>query len=171
MEGSRVFAPLKLDAGVNVGVYAAADKLVAGGLSYEPQIKALNKGIDILVGTPGRLADLMERGAVELGDAPAILVPSALGALVGAQVASVLPLGLLQPLLLGSNVRDDNTFLMVDLTNPDIYENGQHILPKDTVHIVRTSFIWNDQFYTRFGIQNHGGKQGWFHIFWIFHCL
>ena len=42
-------------------------KLVAGGLSYEPQIKALNKGIDILVATPGRLADLMDRGAVELG--------------------------------------------------------------------------------------------------------
>jgi hypothetical protein len=34
-EGARVFAPLKLDAGVNVGVYAAADKLVAGGLVWQ----------------------------------------------------------------------------------------------------------------------------------------
>ena len=41
-------------------------KLVAGGLSYEPQIKALDKGIDLLIATPGRLADLMERGAVLL---------------------------------------------------------------------------------------------------------
>ena len=47
--------------------HRAAPQLVAGGLSYEPQIKALNKGIDILVATPGRLADLMDRGAVELG--------------------------------------------------------------------------------------------------------
>src|SRR5579871_5896994 len=31
-----------------------------------------------------------------------------------------------QPLLLGSNVRDDNTLLAVDLTNPDLYA-GEHI--------------------------------------------
>jgi hypothetical protein len=34
-EGSRVFAPLKLDAGVNVGVYAPGDKLVAAGLVWK----------------------------------------------------------------------------------------------------------------------------------------
>jgi superfamily II DNA/RNA helicase len=50
-----------------VHVTGLRHKLVAGGLSYEPQIKALSKGVDILVATPGRLADLMERGAVELG--------------------------------------------------------------------------------------------------------
>ncbi len=50
-----------------VHVTGLRHKLVAGGLSYDPQIKALNKGLDILVATPGRLADLMERGAVDLG--------------------------------------------------------------------------------------------------------
>src|SRR3954462_658791 len=30
-----------------------------------------------------------------------------------------------QPLLLGSNMRDDNTLLAVDLTNPDLYVDGQ----------------------------------------------
>jgi glycogen debranching enzyme len=64
-----------------------------------------------------------------------------------------------QPLLLGSNVRDDNTLLTVDLTNPDIYQGDRLVLPKDGIHIVRTSFIWNDQFYTRFGIQNHSGER------------
>src|SRR5438552_11867976 len=39
-----------------------------------------------------------------------------------------------QPLLLGSNVRDDNTSLTVDLTNPDLYFDDRLILPKDTVH-------------------------------------
>jgi hypothetical protein len=34
-EGARVFAPLKLDAGVNVGVYSPADKLVAAGLVWQ----------------------------------------------------------------------------------------------------------------------------------------
>lgn len=64
-----------------------------------------------------------------------------------------------QPLLLGSNIRDDNTRLAVDLTNPDIYVRDRLVLPKDTLHIVRTSFIWNDMFYTRFGITNHGDRR------------
>lgn len=34
-EGARVFAPLKLDAGVNVGTYAPADRLVAAGLVWK----------------------------------------------------------------------------------------------------------------------------------------
>jgi hypothetical protein len=34
-EGARVFAPLKLDAGVNVGVYLSGEKLVAGGLVWQ----------------------------------------------------------------------------------------------------------------------------------------
>jgi len=34
-EGSRVFAPLRLDAGVNVGTYAPADRLVAAGLVWK----------------------------------------------------------------------------------------------------------------------------------------
>lgn len=59
-------------------------------------------------------------------------------------------------LLLGSRVRDDNTMLTADLTNPDIFDNGSIVLPKDTVHIVRSSFVWNDTFYTRFGVRNYG---------------
>jgi hypothetical protein len=35
VEGARVFAPLKLDAGRNVGVYESADKLVAAGLVWK----------------------------------------------------------------------------------------------------------------------------------------
>ncbi len=47
-----------------------------------------------------------------------------------------------QPLLLGSNLRDDNSALTVDLTNPDIYRNGRIVLQKDMLHIVRTIFLW-----------------------------
>lgn len=35
VEGNRVFAPLKLDAGRNVGVYETGDKLVAAGLVWK----------------------------------------------------------------------------------------------------------------------------------------
>lgn len=50
-----------------VHVLGLRHRLVAGGLSYEPQVAALRRGVDLLVATPGRLTDLMERGAVELG--------------------------------------------------------------------------------------------------------
>ena len=42
----------------------------------------------------------------------------------------------MEPLLLGSNIRDDDMLLTVDLTNPDIYVESQLLLPKDTIHIV-----------------------------------
>ena len=64
----------------------------------------------------------------------------------------------MQPLLLGSSLRDDNTLLTVDLTNPDIYFDGHLILPKDTLHVVRTIFLWRDTAYQRLGIQNHGDR-------------
>jgi glycogen debranching enzyme len=61
-----------------------------------------------------------------------------------------------QPLLLGSNVRDDNTMLTIDLTNPDVY-SGEHIaLFKDTLHIVRTIFLWRGAAYQRLKVTNHG---------------
>ena len=40
---------------------------VVGGQSIGKQVKVLSRGTDILVATPGRLIDLMERGAVDLG--------------------------------------------------------------------------------------------------------
>ncbi len=39
---------------------------VYGGVDIEPQIKALKRGVDVLVATPGRLLDLMRRGHVSL---------------------------------------------------------------------------------------------------------
>jgi superfamily II DNA/RNA helicase len=40
---------------------------VYGGRSYEPQIEALEAGVDVVVGTPGRLLDLVEKGHLHLG--------------------------------------------------------------------------------------------------------
>ena len=62
------------------------------------------------------------------------------------------------PLLLGSNVRDDNTMLAVDLTNPDYYENGEIVLRKDIVHIARTIFLWDGAAYQRLALRNHGDR-------------
>jgi glycogen debranching enzyme len=62
----------------------------------------------------------------------------------------------MQLLQLGSNVRDDNTLLSIDLTNPDIYFENRLVLPKDTLHVVRTVFLLRAAAYQRFAIRNYG---------------
>src|SRR5262245_27466062 len=61
-----------------------------------------------------------------------------------------------QPLLLGSNMRDDNTLLAVDLTNPDLYVGNRIVLEKDLVHVARTIFLWRGTAYQRIAVRNHG---------------
>ena len=63
----------------------------------------------------------------------------------------------MQPLLLGSNTRDDNTSLIIDLTNPDLYADNRLVLPKDTVHIVRTMFVYRNTLYQRIALRNYAG--------------
>jgi superfamily II DNA/RNA helicase len=50
--------------------YSAAHRLtqalITGGSSMAEQMKALEAGVDVLIATPGRLLDLMERGRVRL---------------------------------------------------------------------------------------------------------
>src|ERR1700730_15136272 len=64
----------------------------------------------------------------------------------------------LQPLLLGSNLRDDNALLAVDLTNPDIFSDQRIVLQMDTLHIVRTIFLWRGTAYQRLGVRNFGDR-------------
>jgi glycogen debranching enzyme len=61
-----------------------------------------------------------------------------------------------QPLLLGSNVYDDNSMLTVDMTNPDIWRGEQLALPKDTIHLVRTIFLWRGTAHARLAVGNYG---------------
>ena len=73
-----------------------------------------------------------------------------------------------QPLLLGSNLRDDNSALTVDLTNSDVYRNGRLALQKDTLHIVRSIFLWRGTAYQRIALQNHGDGQASFDLTLLF---
>ncbi|HTF74505.1 MAG TPA: amylo-alpha-1,6-glucosidase, partial [Bradyrhizobium sp.] len=73
-----------------------------------------------------------------------------------------------QPLLLGSNLRDDNSALTVDLTNPDVYRNEHIVLQKDMLHIVRTIFLWRGTAYQRIGLQNHGENTASFDLTLLF---
>jgi superfamily II DNA/RNA helicase len=69
-----VIAPTReLAVQVSGDIAAAGKKLGArvltiyGGRAYEPQIDALRNGIDVVVGTPGRLLDLVQQGHLVLG--------------------------------------------------------------------------------------------------------
>lgn len=50
---------------------------VYGGANIYPQIKELERGADIIVATPGRLIDLIERGAADLSDISTVVLDEA----------------------------------------------------------------------------------------------
>jgi len=50
---------------------------VYGGVGYEPQLEALETGVDVVVGTPGRLIDLANRRALDLGHVHALVLDEA----------------------------------------------------------------------------------------------
>lgn len=50
---------------------------VFGGSSYDRQISALKRGVHIVVGTPGRLVDLVERKVLKLNDVQTLILDEA----------------------------------------------------------------------------------------------
>ena len=50
---------------------------VYGGRAYEPQIEALKKGVEVVVGTPGRLIDLAKQGHLDLSQARTVVLDEA----------------------------------------------------------------------------------------------
>ncbi|HEU5144344.1 MAG TPA: DEAD/DEAH box helicase, partial [Dermatophilaceae bacterium] len=50
---------------------------VYGGRAYEPQIEALRTGVEVVVGTPGRLIDLAKQGHLDLSQAKIVVLDEA----------------------------------------------------------------------------------------------
>jgi glycogen debranching enzyme len=72
------------------------------------------------------------------------------------------------PLLLGSNLRDDNLAFSIDLTNPDLMDGHRIALEKDRVHILRTIFLWGETAYQRLGVRNYGDRKIDLHLTMLF---
>ncbi len=62
------------EAGKHLGVRTLS---VYGGRPYEPQIAALRKGVDVVIGTPGRLLDLAEQRHLVLGKVRGLVLDEA----------------------------------------------------------------------------------------------
>ncbi|HEY5821226.1 MAG TPA: DEAD/DEAH box helicase, partial [Propionibacteriaceae bacterium] len=50
---------------------------IYGGVGYDTQVNALNRGVDIVVGTPGRLLDLADRGTLDLSHVKVLVLDEA----------------------------------------------------------------------------------------------
>ena len=51
--------------------------VIFGGVGYQPQISTLNKGVDIVVATPGRLLDHLNNGNADLSDIQTLVLDEA----------------------------------------------------------------------------------------------
>ncbi|MDR3228250.1 MAG: DEAD/DEAH box helicase [Puniceicoccales bacterium] len=63
-----------LDYGANTHAHCA---VIYGGVGFPAQIRTLQRGVDVLVATPGRLEDLRERGCIDLGEVAVFVLDEA----------------------------------------------------------------------------------------------
>jgi ATP-dependent RNA helicase DeaD len=50
---------------------------IYGGQSFEPQIRALKRGMDIVIGTPGRVLDMLKKGYLKIRDIKYLVIDEA----------------------------------------------------------------------------------------------
>jgi glycogen debranching enzyme len=60
-----------------------------------------------------------------------------------------------RPLLLSSDVREDNATLTCDLTNPDLHAGDTRVLEHDLVHIRRTTFLFQGVCHERVAVRSY----------------
>jgi glycogen debranching enzyme len=65
-------------------------------------------------------------------------------------------LGTARPLLLGSGVDEDNLVLTADLSNPDLSDAQRVVVPRGTLHNMRSRLIWGDVCYESIHLHNFG---------------
>jgi glycogen debranching enzyme len=71
----------------------------------------------------------------------------------------ILRLGRGDPLFLSSTVKEDNAILAVDLTNPDIRDGERIVVPRGTIHLFRSIFLWEGVCYQRLRMRNYGSAR------------
>ena len=76
----------------------------------------------------------------------------------GTRHLSEFALGLWQarPLLLSSTVKSDNFVFIADLANVDVAKHDSIVVPRGTLHIVRSRFLWRDVVHEELRLVNYG---------------
>jgi glycogen debranching enzyme len=69
-----------------------------------------------------------------------------------------------RPLLLGSIVQDDNVAFSVGLANPDICTDDTITLPRGSIAIERTKFLWQAVYYERIAFHSYAESPTHFRI-------
>lgn len=86
---------------------------VYGGQAYDRQIKRLQKGVDVVVGTPGRLLDLIRKGILNLSELKTLVLDEA---------DEMLSMGFIEDIeaILETTPRDRQTCLFSATISPEI---------------------------------------------------
>ena len=140
---SEVIAPLSRTVNLN-------SQVVAGGMPYMRQIQALKRGVPIIVATPGRLMDLLDKGHIDLSEVEITVLDEAdqmadMGFLPSVKEILALTMKDGQRLLFSATLdRDVDTLVKMFLKNPVTHslENEKttagrmlhHILIMDQAH-------------------------------------
>ncbi len=61
-----------------------------------------------------------------------------------------------RPMLLSAKAKDDNALVRVDLTNADMMLDERRPVPRGTLHLCRTRFLWQGTCYERIRVHNYG---------------
>ncbi|WP_207510605.1 amylo-alpha-1,6-glucosidase [Longitalea luteola] len=61
-----------------------------------------------------------------------------------------------RPMLLSSNIKNENEMMSVDLTNPDINDDQNMVIPKGTLHISRSKFLQDGACHELIILHNYG---------------
>ncbi|MEX0924113.1 MAG: DEAD/DEAH box helicase [Rhodovibrionaceae bacterium] len=78
LEPTRELAAQVAENFIKYGKYNKLEMaLLIGGERFDEQVKALEKGVDVLIATPGRLLDLIERGNILLADTKLLVIDEA----------------------------------------------------------------------------------------------
>jgi glycogen debranching enzyme len=64
-----------------------------------------------------------------------------------------------RPMLLSSNIKNENEMLSVDLTNPDISNERDVVIPKGTLHISRSKFLQEGACHELIMVFNYGSNE------------
>jgi ATP-dependent RNA helicase DeaD len=111
-----------------IGKYARIKSIaIYGGQSIERQIRSLHFGVDVVIGTPGRIMDHMRRGTLNIGSVRAVVLDEA---------DEMLDMGFVEDIeFILKETPEDRQTMLFSATMPDEIKRLARRYMKDPVHI------------------------------------